>query len=242
MDDEIQELLKGLTRGLSQNSAEKVYQYHRKLHVLGSAAIPAISEQILSQRWDEIKYGSQLNILSGLLSLVNDIDEASAKQIGDEIEEQGCNQVVSTRIKSILSFTLKDFHLYEVFDVKAYISKRISETNTVKRKLSHWMSVVPEADLKEIERLYIIPHSCSDRRGSYTPILSSIMVEWILPLRFLYPLTWLFLFEIEKTLYHEIGHHIHDHTFGQIPEQEKQADEYSARLFKKNHPWISKIF
>ena len=34
----------------------------------------------------------------------------------------------------------------------------------------------------------------------------------------------------ESTLYHEIGHHVHRHTFGQDAEQEKEADDYADRI------------
>ena len=38
--------------------------------------------------------------------------------------------------------------------------------------------------------------------------------------------------------YHEIGHHVHRHTFGQDPDQEREADQYAANILKKSHPLL----
>lgn len=46
---------------------------------------------------------------------------------------------------------------------------------------------------------------------------------------------------IERALYHEIGHHVHRHSFGEIPEQEQEADAYARRLMKIGHPVLGKI-
>jgi hypothetical protein len=46
---------------------------------------------------------------------------------------------------------------------------------------------------------------------------------------------------MEGTLYHKIGHHVHKHTFGQDPEQEKEANAYAARMMKRAHPTLSMI-
>ncbi len=41
---------------------------------------------------------------------------------------------------------------------------------------------------------------------------------------------------IESVLYHEIGHHVHRHTFGQDPDQEKEANDYSDKImFNSSH-------
>ena len=54
-------------------------------------------------------------------------------------------------------------------------------------------------------------------------------------------MAWLNNFIIENTLYHEVGHHVHRHTFGQDAEQEKQADEYSDRLMANSGHLIFRI-
>lgn len=70
------------------------------------------------------------------------------------------------------------------------------------------------------------------------PILCKIVVEWDMPFSRFNPVSLLFLFLIKKTFYHEIGHHAHRHTFGQDPDQEKEADRYAGRLLFKSHPLV----
>jgi len=102
--------------------------------------------------------------------------------------------------------------------------------------MHQWISNVPRGDIEKIERIYIIPASDSDYRGTYMPILCTIMVEWILPFSNYNPLSKLSLLSIEKTLYHEIGHHVNNHTFGHDLEQEEEAEQYAKRLMAISHP------
>lgn len=233
-----EQLLKRLSRGLSQKSYKEIFASHRLLVDIGKEVIPLIRDQLLGQPWDEIKHSAQLNMLSGLLSVVNDIDEESAKKIGREIEQRGCDIAVSTRIKTILEFTLNEFESDVVLGVQIYYSKLLVQIPRIKRKMQKWMSCVPSSDLEKIERMYIIPASDSDYRGTYMPVLCNIMVEWIMPFSYYNPISWFFFLQIEKTLYHEIGHHVCNHTFGQDPDQEKEANQYAAKILAKSHPGL----
>lgn len=242
--DEINEatkLLRTLTRGLAQGSNDDIYKSHRELFKLGEAVIPAIEEQILSQPWDEIKFGEQLSILSGLLSLINDINERRAREIGEVICERGCSKIVESRIRSITEFTLNEFESYRISGLNIYLSKELGSKGRIKKKVAKWLSMVPVSDLEEIERIYLIPETSEDHRGTYMPILCSIMVEWDISVSYFNPLSYIFLFQIEKTLYHEIGHHVHRHTFGQDPDQEKDANRYAASILKESHPLLRAV-
>jgi hypothetical protein len=91
-------------------------------------------------------------------------------------------------------------------------------------------------DLKEIERIYILRSEDLSVWGSYTPILYKIKVVWDNPSSRWSPMSWVNNFIIESTLYHEIGHHVHRHTFGQDPDQEREADKYSDKIMaNSNH-------
>jgi hypothetical protein len=80
-----------------------------------------------------------------------------------------------------------------------------------------------------------------DKAGSYMPILFTIDLVWCNPFSRHDPFSWILLQKIERTLYHEIGHHVHRHSIGQIPEQEQEADAYARRLMKIGHPVLGKI-
>jgi len=228
-------ILKTMMRGLVDNSADMIYKSHRELYKLGDSVVPIIEKQLFSYSWTEIKYGAELDILSGLLSLLNDISEIKAKELGDKIIKNDCDDIVESRIKSIVNFSLNEFNSYKIGEITMFQSKELCVTEKIKQKMESWLSYVPQDDLNEIDRIYIIPKTGEDHRGTYMPILCSIMVEWINPFSSYNPLSYLFLIEIESTLYHEIGHHVHGHTFGNDPEQEKEADKYAGGMLSKSH-------
>lgn len=174
-----------------------------------------------------------------MLSLVNDLNEKRAKELGEKIREKGCNEGVNACVKSILDFSLDEFKIYPINGVVIYQSKSLSVEARIKKKMTKWLSKVPNEDLKGIERLYLIPKGES-YSGTYMPILCNIMVVW--GMRSYYnPLSYFQLLWIENTLYHEIGHHAHRHTFGRDPAQEKEADRYAANILKKTHPTLALI-
>ena len=240
--EDVDKHLRNLSLGLVQNSNDQVFTSHRELYRLGKNVIPIVEQQLLNQPWGEIKSKTQLNLLTGYLSLIHDLDENQAKVTGEKIRSAGCNNVVDVRITSITSFTLKEFDSYSVNGLKIYQSKRLNNTKKIKKLITKWISFVPEDDIKQIERIYIVPQSKEDHSGTYMPILCNVMIEWFLPVSFLNPLSWFFKLQIERTFYHEIGHHFHRHTFGQIPEQEKEADKYAAVLMGKHHHILRFIF
>ena len=208
--------------GLVQNSGEQIYRAHRELYKLGRNALPAIEEQILGQSWRDIRHGSQLNLLSGLLSLVNDIDEDRAKRVGEEIRKTGCSSIVKKRITSITTFALNEFRAYEIEGTRIFQSRALGNSPHIKSYMEKWLAIVPKKDMAQIERIYIIPETTEEHRGTYMPILCNMMIEWDLPVSYYNPLSWIFLTQIEKTLYHEIGHHVHGHTFGQDSDRRKK--------------------
>lgn len=234
--NEIIKSLRVLTRGLAQQSSNEIYTSHRDLYHHGETVIPVVEEQLLSHPWDDIKYSEQINMLSGLLSLVNDIDEKCAKEIGEKIRNKGCSAIVDSIIRSITDFSLNKFNSCHIDGVNVYLSRKLREHSRIEKFLTRWLSKVPPGDLDEIERIYLIPETNEDHRGTYMPILCNIMVEWDIPVSCYNPLSYFFLLQIERTLYHEIGHHVHRHTFGKDSNQEAEANQYAANIMRKNHP------
>jgi hypothetical protein len=233
------DLLKAFKHVLANDSHHATYKIYRELYQLGESVIPAIEDKLMAYTWDDIKYEMQLKILSGFLSLANDLNEERAREIGEKIREKGCSEGVNASIKSVLNFSLDEFKIYPINGVTIYQSKSLSDETRIKKKMTTWLSIVPKEDIKEIERLYLIPID-QKHSGTYMPILCNIMVVWDVS-SYYNPLSYFRLLWIENTLYHEIGHHVHRHTFGQDPEQEKEADRYAADILKKNHPNLRMI-
>jgi len=239
-DQEIRTSLKTLIRGLTQGNRREGYEGYKALYKIGASAIPQIREAIFQSNWAKVKRPNEIRYVSGLVSLLRDINEVEAEGVARQLIENGCDISVKRLVTSICSFTLTDYLIYDIRGIKVYEHKELFK-HDVRSKLEKWLNNVPDKDLKEIERLYVITNDGRDKAGSYMPILFTIVVVWDNPFSRRDPFSWLLLQNIEYTLYHEIGHHIHRHSFGQIPEQEQEADAYARRLLKISHPVLGKI-
>lgn len=113
----------------------------------------------------------------------------------------------------------------------------------IQKYIEKWLSNLPTNDLSGIDRIYIVRPEDIKAEGNYTPVLFNITLAWANDFRegsFLFNLLAIYR---EKVLYHEVGHHVHRHTFGQLPKQEKAADRYAAKILRREHPllyWLAK--
>lgn len=226
--------------GLVQNSNETIFKNYKKLYEIGEDSLPPLIEAILPHDWSKIENKSQMRLLSGIVSLINDINEDTCKETAERIITKGCTQAVKQCLNSITSFSLNNYISYTMNDVKVYISNDLKNEKHIKFKLEKWLSIVPEKDLQEINRIYVVPyHEDYSYSGTYTPILSYITLVWDTENNQSFFWKWAESFMVEQTLYHELGHHKHNHTFGQDNEQEDEADEYAREFMKLNHPYIA---
>ena len=239
-DQEIRTSLKTLIRGLTQGNRSDEYEAYKALYKIGAPAIPQIRDAIFQSNWSKVKRPNEIRYVSGLVSLLRDINEVEAEGVARQLIENGCDNTVKQLVTSICSFTLTDYLMYDIQGIKVYERKELFK-HDVRSKLERWLNNVPGKDLKEIERIYVITYDGRDKAGSYRPILFTIELVWYNPFSRHDPFSWFLLQNIERTLYHEIGHHVHRHSFGQIPEQEQEADAYARRLMKISHPVLGKI-
>jgi hypothetical protein len=162
-----------------------------------------------------------------LVSVLHDIDEIESRKAAKQLKQNGCDVSIAHILDSVCRFTITEYAQYNVSGIRVFQHKKLSVKHLVQPKLEKWLRNVPTEDLSAIERIYVLRPGDLDALGTYTPILCSIKVIWDNPCSRLNPLSWVNLFIIEGTLYHEIGHHIHRHTFGQDEDQEKAANKYS---------------
>jgi hypothetical protein len=229
-----------LLRGLAHNSAEAIYSGHRALYRIGAAAIPEIERRIFQREWKAIARPEEVRFLTGLVNLLHDIDEARSRDVIDRLLENGCPPSIHGILRSVRRFDTNDFRVQAIRGLRVLESKEISENEHVAEHLDGWLENIPPHDLAGIERLYVIPHELHmDYSGQYMPILSTINLVWK-PLYFSSAIfDRLHRLSIELTLYHEIGHHAHRHSFGQDPDQEREADQYAANVWKAAHPKLA---
>jgi len=229
-DQNISRRLKTLIRGLTQDDVTEMYKGYRALFEAGAAAIPQIREALFKSKWSSVKYPNEIRYIAGLVTLVHDLDESESEKIRIELRRNGCDPALARILDSIGSFKLNDFINYDVCGVKIFEHKKLVTRQNVKRRLGQWLKSVPSEDLDQIERIYVLRKEDLEALGSYAPVLFCINLAWDNPSPRWSPMSWVKNFEIESTLYHEIGHHVHRDTFGQDPDQEVDAENYANRI------------
>jgi hypothetical protein len=228
--------LRKLISGLTQNNLAEMCEGYKSLFQVGPPAIPQIRAAVFKSNWSNLKYPNEIRYVSGLVSLIHDIDESEARRVANQLKNGGCEPVVARILDSICAFTLADYTHYNVCGVKIFEHKKLVTKQNVRARLEQWLRNVPIDDLKEIERIYVLRSEDLNVWGNYTPILYKINLVWNNPSSRWSPMSWVNNFIIESTLYHEIGHHVHRHTFGEEPDQEREADKYSDKIMaNSNH-------
>jgi hypothetical protein len=242
LDQAINRELKNFLRGLTQRDLSDRYESYKALFKLGPAAIPQIRELLFKSDWSEVKYPNEIRYVTGLVSLIHDLDEFESEQIRAKLLSNGCDPALGRILDSIGSFKSQDYIQYEVRGIKIFEHHQLLTKENVKRILERWLKSVPDEDLEAIERIYILRQEDIADWGNYTPILYCINLAWNNPCSRWNPISWIDKFNMELTLYHEIGHHVHRHTFGQDPEQEDAAEKYAKRIMaqRSNH-FLSKL-
>lgn len=242
-DREVQSALDTLMRGLSVGHRRDVAAGYKALFKLGHDAIPGIEKKIFQSQWKDLDYPHQINLISALVGLIHDIDETRSRAVVDTVVKRGCHPSVERVLNSICRFNVVNYRKYEIRGIDVFESKEIVTRSDIKRYLAKWLRNVPEEDLQKVERIFVIGvEENQEYAGYYVPYYFVITLVWDNPEGKWNPMSWLSVYLIERTLYHEIGHHFHRHTGGgQDTDQEKQADSYALRMHVKSRPVLFNI-
>lgn len=231
-----------LMRGLAHGSGEQIYSGYRELYEFGHAVVPTLEQRIRQADWKAVTRPEATRMQTALVKLLHDIDEARSREIIDRLLEDGCHPSLRGVLNSIRRYDARNFRVHEVRGLRVLVAGEIEESEDVPSHMDRWLANVPPEDLAGVERLYVIKRPPkADYAGQYMPVLSTITVIWKDPLLAGRTMAWLNRVGVEHTLYHEIGHHFHRHTFGQQPEQEKEANRYAAARMRANHPWLTGV-
>jgi hypothetical protein len=243
---EIKADLKKLLAAIAHENYREAMKPYKALYTAGSPVIPFVYDVLFGldlsgTASSRMKSKIEMSYVTGLVSLIHDIDENEAKKMAQQLIQKGCRDSVKQRLKSILEFSLDDFYQYEIGRVKIFEYKQIKTQFNIRSTVEKWFRNVAEDDLKEIDRIYIVNRTeYQDYAGYYRPIFYYINLVWDVSGAKFNPMTWLSLALTEMVLYHEIGHHVRRHTFGQIKEQEDEADVYAGRRFLEGRPVVYK--
>lgn len=184
-----------------------------------------------------LRYGFEAKYLSILLSLLYEVDSVAGERVATDLLKQNCHKLCASIIKAIQKEQNWFYRIYQIRTLRVYEDACLDSTHDIENRLKDWLAVVPEEDLSGIHRLNVIlePYR-ADYAGNYKPILAVINLIW--KYRTFRPVDHL---AFRSTLYHEIGHHVHRHTFGQDPDQEREANRYAAHMHIAYSPWLNVI-
>lgn len=241
LEQEINGHIRTLSRGLMQTNYSVAYQGYNALYRIGEPVIPYLKETILKTDWSNTKYKELSFYLTGVASLIYDINEKEGKEIIQHVVLNGCPTHIKALLHSLSQFSESDFIKYNVRNIAVLEHKDINAKCAIRPVIEKWLENIPEHDSSELVRILIVKQKDIDASGTYTPILHKIALAWDNTFKANSILFKLVLFSMEHTFYHEIGHHICRHTFGQDPVQEKEADDYAAKIMSKSHPRIGRF-
>lgn len=235
----IHENITKLSRGAMQSSHACTLEAYKNLFDVGKPIIPILKDMIFEVEWSNAKYKELSGYISVLFSLLHDIDEEEANSIGEELITNGCPDHIRAIIKTILSFSVRNYKRYKVGKLEIFQFIKIEAKCDIGYYIQHWLNNIPNLDLMNINRLYVVPREKINAAGTYTPHLNAIALLWQNDYKERSLLFKIHALIIEKVLYHEIGHHKHKHKLGTDPDQEIEADLYAFNIMRKHHPFIA---
>lgn len=236
--DSLSRNIKILKQGLMSGHANLVLEAHKNIHSLGQDAIPAIQNELNSIKIETAERPEITQLMTGFLILLQDLDENLAQTYILNARQLKLPPVISNSLNIVERYQKQNYSVSEYKDIEIYEEQHISKKFNATKNVIKWLSKLPSEDIKGISRIYIIDSKDAlDYRGKHLSILSVITLAWETSFSRYAPIYWITKFLTENTLYHEVGHHALNHNEpGQVPEQEKEADEYAYKLMRKNHP------
>lgn len=220
------EAVQELIRALGRNNPRELLGSYRAAFRFGSEVSGAVENYLLENDWSSIRHGGEMRYLSGMVGLLHDVDESACESVVRTLLERGCSPATGSRLRGILSVVEEDFRSYCVRGVEIRESRRIAESENVEFCLERWLRLVPEGDLGNLERLYVVPYQDQSYAGTYTPGLFKVLLVW----------RAVGLKQTQRTLYHEIGHHVCRHRGGFDLVQEEEAESYASKMMVIAHP------
>jgi len=238
--DPVEENIHRLIRALVAGDPTETRFAYRELYRSGEASVVQLRQVLLKRKWKTLKHAEGVRYLCGFLALIRDIDESAAADVISALVAGGCGSEVEALARSVCRPWASDFRERTVEGVRCMVSHQLGDDQRICELMASWLSSVPDKDLTELEAIFVVPNSGDYDTSHYRPYLCAIRLLWLGPEL---PRGVRFFTETitQQTLYHEIGHHVHGHTFGQIREQEREADDYARRLMAQAHPNLSSV-
>jgi len=224
-----------------QSDYSLAYRGYKNLYRLGHSALDTLVEKIYEIDWSHSKYKELSKYISGIFSLIHDIDEETADSVRKRLTTDGCPKHIRALLDSTCRFSVKNYFRYKVRGIDIFEHRKIKKKCNIQYHIENWLSNIEEGDLADISRLYIIrKDDVVSWAGTYTPVIFKITLLWDIPYKEGSILFKVSSLTTEQTLYHELGHHAHRHNFKQDrSDKEREADRYAYLMMRRTHPILS---
>jgi hypothetical protein len=239
--DELEIALRKLKRGLMTGDDRVTLPAYRRLYEAGAIAVPMIDRELRRIPFATCsKQSEAMQLLVGLLALERDLDEDASDRRLDAAISQGCSDAVKSLLCSVRRMSKKHFRRTKSGKIEIWEHNTLDNKYEARSLVEKWLGEVPEAERAGISRIIIKPWSLEDGwSGSYQPVLGVIALGWM---TFLPPGSYLLRLlnsDHRATFFHEVGHHVHGHWYGQDPDQERQANAYASAARARTRPlWL----
>jgi hypothetical protein len=181
-----------------------------------------------------------LQLLAGLLALHRDIDETASNQFIDNALSKRTHLTTSALLRSLRRMSVAHFVKTKHRGIEIWEHESLDKLYTASRWIGTWLDELPEKDIDRIFRIYVVPRDAKDEWiGTYMPVLAIVALAWLTDFPPNSRLNVLTNAVHRLTLFHEVGHHVNRHWFGQDPQQESEADEYAGSVARRTLPtWL----
>jgi hypothetical protein len=229
--------LKRLIRGLMSESDKVALPAYRELYETGAVVVPLLERELQRIDLQKVSHRQTNAVVAGLASLLHDIDERASRAFIEKALQSECSPVIASTLRSIQRYSDSNYHEDMFSHVRIFEEKTIDEAHRATDRVKAWLSSVPAKDIDGLSRIYIISYeSGRDFAGEYLPKLGVVTLAWYCKFSPSNPVNRLLHRRYKHTLLHEIGHHVHNHWFGQDPDQEEEADRYARSTLSSREP------
>jgi hypothetical protein len=169
-----QDNIQMLSRGLMQLSYSLAYDAYKNLYKIGNPVVEILKQKILEIDWSKSKYKELSAYVSGIFSLLHDIDENDANKLSQLIVENGCPKHIKAILNSICEFSLKNYKKYELFGIDIFEHKQIKSNCSIGSYLKKWLENIPSGVLDLSSRWPTGHRVQSPRRATQSPCVADV--------------------------------------------------------------------
>lgn len=233
--------LSQLLQGIANDNVDLVRTAWRELLIDRNAAIPLVTDKLTSDAWAKKPRGPGGKYLGVLLALMHELDREAFRK---EVE-----RLDGSRLHSLHRHTvnlMKDRECDKLIGtlenrVPVYVSNQVDAPDLIWRYLKKW-SLTKDLAIKTVTRIDVIAaKSDIDYLGRYDLFTDGVILVWQNGV-FGWFKQQARRLRTEQTFYHEVGHHYHKHSeFGQVAEQEREANEYMRLMYRRSHPVLTSV-